>query len=336
MKRILRRLCGAGVALALLLTLAPAGFAAQPLPAMDVCFLVDTSGSMEAYLPDAIAACRAMMDELTASGLADLRFALIDYRDDPEKTAMEADYPYQIQTDFTSSADALFVALGALDTGYGGDMEESVYSAIVDGLARLGWREGAGRAAVLLGDAPALDPESGTGYTLADALVALNNLGVTLHSVTALPAWEPEPAPLPGFAALSEATGGLAVLLAESESVAQVLVTQAQNLPKPAEPEQPPYEPNLGLPGSLTLYRKEDCAVFRAVDTAQISWKSSNPGVLTVDGSGNVQYRFARVGKTTVTAYDESDRVLAVTEVKVDWQWWQWVLVILLFGWIYL
>ncbi|MDR1927635.1 MAG: VWA domain-containing protein, partial [Oscillospiraceae bacterium] len=163
------------LALALCAGLAPLSLGAAALPAMDVVFLVDTSGSMgyeivseEGWaianpLLSATDALRYYVRELTASGLAAFRFALIDYRDYPESTTWEEDYAFRVALDFTADTQAVEEALAGLSTGYGGDYEEAVCSALTEGLSALSWRTDAGKAGILIGDAPALDPEITTG-----------------------------------------------------------------------------------------------------------------------------------------------------------------------------
>jgi hypothetical protein len=339
MKKISKRFVS--LCLAALLCVSPAlcAAAAQKAP-MDVVFLIDSSGSMEDVFPAAVEQLRTYLAGLLESGAADFRFALVDFRDFPGKTTYEEDYPYKVQKDFTADTDSFSIALGAMDTGYGGEREESVFSALIDGLAGLSWREGAGRAAVLIGDAPALDPETETGYTRTDAAAALQTLGLTLHTVTVLPEWEETPAPFADFRALAEGTGGLAVTLPDADSLLDALLAQARSLPIPPDPPQPPqppvYKPNLGLPGSLTLYRKDASNVFAAQDTPTIRWESSAPGVLDIDDNGRITYQFAKTGTVTIRAFDENNAPLATVQVKVAWQWWQWILVIFLLGWAYL
>ncbi|MDR3313170.1 MAG: VWA domain-containing protein [Oscillospiraceae bacterium] len=336
MKRTCKQIISLCLAALLCIPLALCAAAAQQKAPMDVVFLIDSSGSMEDIFPLAVEQLRGYLTGLAASEAADFRFALVDFRDFPGKTTYEEDYPYKVQADFTANVASLSIALGALDIGYGGDREESVYSALIDGLGGLSWREGAGRAAVLIGDAPALDPETETGYTAAAAAAALQTLGVTLHTVTILPDWEEDPAPFDSFRALADATGGQAVLLPAAGGLLDVLLEQARSLPlpKPEPPDPPPYAPNLDLPASITIYRKEACNIFRG--TPAVRWESSDPTVLAIDNSGQIQYQFAKTGAVKIRGYDANNNKLAETQVKVEWQWWQWILVILLLGWLYL
>lgn len=154
-------------------------YAADEKP-LDVAFVVDTTGSME----DDIAAVKATMKddlaELQAKGV-DFRIAIVDYRDFSSRTGSSGDYAYKVQLDFTNDAAKIINAINKLTLGNGGDWEETVYSALIDGLDRLSWRSGSTKSAILMGDAPALDPEPITGYTLD---MAVNKLKYDETTVT--------------------------------------------------------------------------------------------------------------------------------------------------------
>lgn len=94
--------------------------------------------------------------------------------------------------------------------------------------------------------------------------------------------------------------------------------------------------PSINLGSNFTLYRKNDPG-FAAKDTAGIDWVSSNPKILAIDNNGRVTFGFAKIGKVTITAIDAvTKQPIDSVEVNVTWQWWQWILVVLLFGWLYL
>ena len=144
---------------------------AAGLRKLDLVFVVDTTGSMEDYIDEVKENMTEYLNELDESGM-DYRIAIIDYRDFPER-AYSVDYPYTVQCDFTSDYDTVLSTINGLSLGHGGDWEETVYSALIDGIDELSWRDDAGKSAILMGDAPALDPEPYTGYTKEDALNAL-------------------------------------------------------------------------------------------------------------------------------------------------------------------
>jgi hypothetical protein len=67
-----------------------------------------------------------------------------------------------------------------------------------------------------------------------------------------------------------------------------------------------------------------------------VTYTSSKPSVAKVDDNGNVYG--AKKGSTeiTVTVTDEYGNTVSDTcKVNVTYAWWQWIIVIVLFGWIW-
>ena len=77
------------------------------------------------------------------------------------------------------------------------------------------------------------------------------------------------------------------------------------------------------------IYRHK--AVLTANDT--VTWKSSNDAVVIVDPASGSLYAAGR-GTATVTAATEDGRTASCT-VTVRYTFWQWLIRILLFGWIW-
>lgn len=138
---------------------------------LDLVFVVDTTGSMGDDIDAVKRDMHAYLDQLDATGLQ-YKVAIIDYRDFPER-AGRYDYPYMVQLDFSTDTDAIQNTIDGLTLGYGGDTNETLYSALIDGLRELSWTEGAGKKVIVMGDAPALDPEPYTNYTLEYVIQAL-------------------------------------------------------------------------------------------------------------------------------------------------------------------
>lgn len=65
----------------------------------------------------------------------------------------------------------------------------------------------------------------------------------------------------------------------------------------------------------------------------QIEWSSSNTKVATVDKGGKVT--MTGKGSATITAKSADGAVEASCKVKVSYSAWQWVIIIVLFGWIW-
>ncbi len=144
---------------------------------LDLAFVIDTTGSMSDDIAEVKENMKEYLDDLDASGM-DYRIAIVDYRDFAERS-VSIDYPYKVQLDFTDNYDDILAGINGLNLGHGGDYEETICSALIDGLDEVSWRNDAGKAAILMGDAPALDPEPYTGYTKEQAVNKL------LHDNTA-------------------------------------------------------------------------------------------------------------------------------------------------------
>lgn len=154
---------------------------AASLRKLDLAFVIDTTGSMSDDIARVKKDMKEYLDDLNDSGM-DYRIAIVDYRDFSSRTGYSADYPYRIQMDFSKDYDTIYNGITGLTLGHGGDTNETIYSALIDGLDELSWRDEAGKAAILMGDAPALDPEPNTGYTYDMVVSKLNGTGVGLDS----------------------------------------------------------------------------------------------------------------------------------------------------------
>lgn len=145
---------------------------------LDLCFVVDTTGSMGDDIEDAKENMASILEHL-ASKTENYRVALIDYRDYPERTGSSEDYPYKIQLRFTNDNGAITNAIGKLDLGSGGDSKETVYSALISAV-KLDWRSDAKKVIIILGDAAPLDPEPVTDLTYDKVILALFNADINI------------------------------------------------------------------------------------------------------------------------------------------------------------
>lgn len=159
---------------------------------LDLCFVVDTTGSMGDDIDNAKANMVDILSSLSEK-TPNYRVALVDYRDFADRTRNSQDYPAKVQLDFSSDDEEIKNAINNLALGNGGDSPETVYSGIAKALS-LKWRDNAKRVIIILGDAKPLDPEPNTNYTYDDVLRALYNadIGIDTESSDSRVLGEPE------------------------------------------------------------------------------------------------------------------------------------------------
>ncbi len=130
---------------------------------IDIAFVIDTTGSMEDTIFSVKQHVKDIMHQIRQrTGSA--RFALVDYRDHPGYDGASIDYPAQVKMPFTYNFIQFEISVNALNLGDGGDIPETVYSGAMTALD-LDWRPGVRKILIIIGDAPAKDPEPVTGYT---------------------------------------------------------------------------------------------------------------------------------------------------------------------------
>ncbi|MBR3835798.1 MAG: Ig-like domain-containing protein [Clostridia bacterium] len=67
-----------------------------------------------------------------------------------------------------------------------------------------------------------------------------------------------------------------------------------------------------------------------------VAYSSSNTSVASVDANGKITTNDTGSATITCTVTDEHGNVVTDTcEVNVSYSWWQWIIVIVLFGWIW-
>jgi len=120
---------------------------AQAVSAMDLALVIDTTGSMG----DEMAFLQAELDSIVArlrreAGNLDLRISVIVYRDEGDDYVVRA-------TPLTADIRSVRATLAQQEAGGGGDMPEAVAQAMA-AAERMQWRPGAGKAILLVADAP--------------------------------------------------------------------------------------------------------------------------------------------------------------------------------------
>jgi hypothetical protein len=117
---------------------------------IEVCFVLDTTGSMGGLIAGAKAKIWSMANDIiSAKPTPEVRFALIGYRDRGD------DYVTKI-TPLTDDLDAVYAELNKFQAGGGGDGPESVGRALDESVRKIAWTKDAGvlKIIYLVGDAP--------------------------------------------------------------------------------------------------------------------------------------------------------------------------------------
>lgn len=141
--------------------------APAPRPVIDVCFVLDTTGSMSGLIESAKQKIWGIADLIARRQPAPVvRFALVGFRDRGDA------YVTQI-TPLTEDLDAVYASLLKFKAEGGGDAPESVNQALHEAVTKLEWsKAGPARKLVFLaGDAPPhLDYPNDVPYTVTCAL----------------------------------------------------------------------------------------------------------------------------------------------------------------------
>lgn len=130
-------------------------------PRADVLLVFDTTGSMEGVVDVARTRALEIADRLAALA-PDAAFGVMDVRDYPYgRAGLATDWPFALRGALSPRPEELERATGLLYATGGGDAPEAYAGAIDFALtdARVGWREGARRVVVLLGDSVPRDDD---------------------------------------------------------------------------------------------------------------------------------------------------------------------------------
>jgi hypothetical protein len=167
-----------------------------PCGAVDLAFVIDTTGSMF----DDIDAVKAAANQLIANLAArnpDFRVAVVQYNDPG----------FGLVSNFSNDQATAVGAINSLGAGGGGDFPELVFSGISTAID-LQWRDDATRGIIVMGDAPPKDPEPGSGLTQAAVLELANSKRISVGpgaaragfaSSAAVLALPPDRVPAPGY-----------------------------------------------------------------------------------------------------------------------------------------
>ena len=119
-------------------------------PKIDVCFVLDTTGSMSGLIEGAKQKIWSIANEITsAKPTPDIRIGLIGYRDRGDEYVTKA-------FDLTSDIDAIYGQLQGFHAAGGGDTPESVNEALQEAVNKMSWSQDRKvlKIIFLVGDAP--------------------------------------------------------------------------------------------------------------------------------------------------------------------------------------
>jgi hypothetical protein len=157
---------------------------------VDLAFVVDTTGSMGAFIHLAQQQMIALLRGLSGSAGTpiDLRLAVVEYRDHPPQ---DHTFVFRVH-DFSGDLGKVQKTINALKPDGGGDTPEAVYDGLAAACEKLAWRQHSQRLAVLVGDAPPHGWQRGgdgfpngcpCGQTPDSVTALLEQHGITLYGL---------------------------------------------------------------------------------------------------------------------------------------------------------
>lgn len=117
---------------------------------VDICFVIDTTGSMSSFIQAAKQHLLKMLSTLGAINGLDWQIGLVEYRDHPpqDNSFVKRTYP------LTSDLKKMEKAINGLAATGGGDGPEAVYDGVQAACKEMPWRKHSCRFVILVGDAP--------------------------------------------------------------------------------------------------------------------------------------------------------------------------------------
>jgi hypothetical protein len=135
--------------------------ASAPKPRIEVCFVLDTTGSMSGLIEGAKQKIWSIANELTrAKPTPEIRIGLIAYRDRGDEYVVKS-------FDLTTDIDAMYGHLQTFQAAGGGDEPESVNEALQEAVTKMSWSSDKKvlKTIFLVGDAPPhMDYSNGPKY----------------------------------------------------------------------------------------------------------------------------------------------------------------------------
>jgi Mg-chelatase subunit ChlD len=260
-------------------------------PRIEVCFVLDTTGSMGGLIEGAKQKIWSIANEMiSAKPTPELKLGLIGYRDKGDDYVVKS-FP------MTDDIDAIYAHLRGFEAGGGGDTPESVNEALAEAIEKMSWSQDRSvlKIIFLVGDAPPhMDYANGPKYpelckTAAKKDLIINT--VQCGSITeTTPIWKE-------IAKMSE---GSYAAIAQSGNMAVVATPMDEELAK------------LNKRMGSTLIPYGDAEVRREVTAKQASAESA-PAPASAD---RLSYN-ARTGKSVQGGGELLD-ALANKEIKIE------------------
>jgi Mg-chelatase subunit ChlD len=284
-------------------------------PAIDVVFAIDTTGSMTPYIDNARTSAERISQQLRTSS-SSFRVGVAEYRDHGDT------FVARLVTPLTEDTTAFRAGLDTLLAAGGGDRPEAVYSGMITA-AGAAWRPEVRRIVIVIGDAPAHDPEPVTGYTRDDVLRAFG-AGTTDRSTRArVPLAVPaDPIRLYGLAADAELRGQIDAIAPQTGGASFALDSADDVAARIAESLRDATEaPSVTLHAAAPVIAGRP-TVLTALDPNNLSgltyeWDLDGDGTFdrsTADGI--VTHTYPATGRVTarVRARDAKDRQSVATQ----------------------
>eukprot|EP00160_Parvularia_atlantis_P013111 Unigene2713_Nuclearia_a/m.8397 Unigene2713_Nuclearia_a/g.8397 ORF Unigene2713_Nuclearia_a/g.8397 Unigene2713_Nuclearia_a/m.8397 type:complete len:388 (-) Unigene2713_Nuclearia_a:295-1458(-) len=200
---------------------------------LDLCFLLDATGSMGSYIASATRSIHNIVEKIKQAEHADVRFALVAYRDHPPQESTFVTQTYA----FTGDVDEMTTYLSKISATGGGDGPEAVTAAMR--VARdMPWRPNATKVAVIIADAPPHGlGESGDGFPNGDPdghdplqiARAMRQHGISIFVVACEPSVSSSyKFAIDFFRSIADITGGSLLPLTSAELLPPAIIGGAQ------------------------------------------------------------------------------------------------------------
>lgn len=190
---------------------------------LDLAFVVDTTGSMGAFIKSAQQQMIDLLRSLSAASPVGvrLRAGIVEYRDHPPQ---DTSFVTRLHA-FRSDLDEVQKAIDSLKANGGGDSPEAVYDGVLDAVSKLEWRPHGHRIAILVGDARPHGYAKGgdsfpdgcpCGATIASVTRSCEKERITLHALALTND------ALPAFREMAQMSGGQVFASGSNQAIEEI------------------------------------------------------------------------------------------------------------------